>query len=991
MLHHTSVVQVRTVQRASAIVDPGAFGSRALPTPQVQSTPRLQALLSVTEDLAGALTPCEVATVIAARGTRALGASSAVVMLLDEETGGLDCIASQDVASDELVAWRNLPLGRPCPLTDAMRSGDAVAANSAAELSGRYPRSDILGPPGGRVAVPLVVRGRSVGGICFQYSGDVVLAAEDLAFAFALAKQCSLALERGMFFRREEQQRANVGRLQQITAALARTMTMEEATRAIVEAVAEGLHCAAGWLAVVAPEGDDVCMCYARGTGQDVVARPQRFPLDRPGPVRDVLVSGEMRCFRDAASYAAAYADLAAQTGEDGCEGAVLLPLLIDGTPRAVLGLRFAGVVRFDDDFLALLSAVEVECAAALQRAQLLDAERAARGDLAFLLEASELLSSSLDGEHTLQTLADLVVPRVADWCAVIVVGADGPELHGFAHRQESKRSFGRELRRRRLQNPSLPDGLTEVLTTGKARILPNISAANIRRRLVDPFFAEPIDELGLCSLMIVPLKHDDDVLGALVLGLGDGERRFGAQAVALAEEIAARASTAMVHTRQHEEVRRARADAERARTEAERAREQAEGASRVKDEFLALLGHELRNPLMPITTALALMKLRDDDAHARERAIIERQANHLLRLVDDLLDVSRIARGKIELRRRAIELAPIISRAVEIVSPALELGAHRLDIDVPAEGVRVDGDEDRLVQVFSNLLSNAARYTPRGGRISLSAQASGGHVVVRVRDNGRGMSQELLPHVFDIFRQGPRTIDRSEGGLGLGLAIVKNFVEFHGGQVGASSEGPGRGSEFWVRLPLLDSREVTPSVLHPDLRDMAPAVRGRRVLVVDDNADAAHALAEVLTHVGHDVAIAHDGPSALALAAQRAPEVALLDIGLPVMDGYELASRLRELVGDDLMLVAITGYGQESDRERARRAGFDHHRVKPVAVPELLTLVDKGGGGCHAPDRAAAADPTADDGASGDGASDERPPEGDHAGARRGGLSAGT
>lgn len=912
--------------------------------PQVQSTPRLLALLSVTEDLAAALTPREVASVIAARGTRALGAQTAAVLLLEDDGRWLDCVCSDNVPCSELAGWggRSFPEA-PRPLIDAIRTGDAVVLRSAAEGAARYPEKELVGPPGARIALPLMVRGRSFGGVIFEYDHDVDLAADDLAFAVALAKQCSLALERGVFFRREERQRANVGRLQQITAALARTMTMDDATRSVVEAVADALSCAAGWLAVLVPQTAEVLMSYARGKREDLARRWPRFPASTPGPIRDVLASGEMRCFPDAKSYVDAYPALAKNILGEGYEAAVLLPLLIDGEPGAVLGLRFREPLRFDDDFLGLLSAVSVECAAALQRAQLLDGERAARGDLAFLLEASKLLAASLEGEQTLQSLADLVVPRIADWCAVVLLNGGGRELLAFAHRDPSKRRLGAELELRRSRGEQLPWGIPSVLASGKTRVEFSVSEDAIERGAGDAGVKQIVREIGMRSLMVVPLKGGDETFGAIVFGQGEGDRRFGPQNITLAEEIAARASTAMVHKRRHDEVERARADAERARAEAERARELAEGASRVKDEFLALLGHELRNPLMPITTALALMKLRDDGAHAKERAIIERQANHLLRLVDDLLDVSRIARGKIELRRRPIELSPVIGRAVEIVSPALEIGEHRLEIDVPQQGLRVDGDEDRLVQVFSNLLSNAAKYTPRHGSISVQARAVGGRAEVRVRDNGRGMAEELLPHVFDIFRQGPRTIDRSEGGLGLGLAIVKNFVEFHGGEVTASSDGPGKGSEFCVRLPLLAAVEEAPLLLEHELGRIGSTRSRKRVLVVDDNVDAAQALAEVLSHVGHDVTVAHDGPSALSLVTTAPPDVALLDIGLPVMDGYELATRLRELLGDEVMLVAITGYGQESDRERARRAGFNHHRVKPVAVQELLTLIENG------------------------------------------------
>jgi signal transduction histidine kinase len=926
-------------------------------TTQVQSAPRLHALLSVTEDLASAMTPREVARVIARRGLRALAADGALVLLVDDEGTHLEHAFAEETPLEEIERWRRQPLDVTHPIADAVRGAEPVILETAEAVRRRYGSDNpLLGPGGGYIALPFIVRGRAAGGVGFRFERDIEVRDEDLAFASALAKQCGLALERGVFFRREEQQRANVGKLQQVTAALARTMTVEEACGAVVDAVAEALQCPGGWLALFEPEEEEIVLAYARGQSEAMAAGWRRVRVDASGPIKDVLVAGEMLCFSSRDEWRGAYPAFSAE--HDGPRGgaAALVPLLVEGEIRAVLGLRFAGDVRFDDELKDLLTAAAAECAAAIGRADLLDAERAARTDLAFLLEASRLLAASLDGKRTLQTLAELVVPRIADWCGVDMARRDGGvELQAFSHRDPAKASLALELRRQFPPTVALEEGgVGLVLQTGEPfacyRVTREMLAASEHpRELVDGML-----EVGLHSTIVVPLKDGDETLGALSLGLEEGDRRFDDATLALAEEIAARAGTAIANARRHEDLRRAREeaerarkDAERARQEAERAREAAERASRVKDEFLALLGHELRNPLMPITTALTLMQLRDENAHAKERAIIARQANHLLRLVDDLLDVSRIARGHIELRRQAVEVATVLARAIETASPALEAGQHRLEVHAAQAGLRVDGDEDRLVQVFSNLLTNAAKYTPRSGRITVHARAEDSRVVVSVKDTGRGMPTDLVSRVFDMFVQGPRTIDRTEGGLGLGLAIVKNLVEFHGGEVGAWSDGPGTGSEFWVRLPLLDApapRPVLAGTGGPDAALDAVAPRAaRRILVVDDNADAATALAEALAHVGHVVSVAHDGPSALALAGELNPEVALLDIGLPLMDGYELATRLREQHGDRLLLVAITGYGQRSDRERAYAAGFNHHHVKPIALQDLLAVVEEG------------------------------------------------
>ena len=358
--------------------------------------------------------------------------------------------------------------------------------------------------------------------------------------------------------------------------------------------------------------------------------------------------------------------------------------------------------------------------------------------------------------------------------------------------------------------------------------------------------------------------------------------------------------------------------------------------ASRAKDEFLAMLGHELRNPLSPIVTALQLLKARGDPRGAKEQAIIQRQVDHLIRLVDDLLDVSRITRGKVELRVESVEIAQVLAKSVEMASVLIEQRRHHLTIDVPPAGMRWRGDPTRLAQVVCNLLTNAARYTAPGGQVRLRAYLEGPDIVISVADNGRGMAPDLLPRVFQLFFQGHQGVERAEGGLGIGLALVKNLVELHGGTVEAKSDGPNCGSEFIVRLPRLHAdAELAHTVPSNDARPSD--CDQRRILIVDDNADAAELLGMLLRSSGHSVLIAHDPLEALRQAESFDPQVALLDIGLPVMDGYELARRLRAKTQETCRLIALTGYGQESDRKRSEASGFDGHLVKPVDVDVLL------------------------------------------------------
>ena len=379
-------------------------------------------------------------------------------------------------------------------------------------------------------------------------------------------------------------------------------------------------------------------------------------------------------------------------------------------------------------------------------------------------------------------------------------------------------------------------------------------------------------------------------------------------------------------------------------RTEIERLKSAAESANRMKDEFLAMLGHELRNPLSPIKTALDVMRLRG--RHSPEQAILERQVAHLTRLVDDLLDVSRIARGKIDLRKKPIEIAEVALRAIEMAGPILEQRNHELEVSIPRTGLHVEADPERFAQILSNLLTNAAKYSDPGSRITMMASRDADRVRISLKDEGIGIAPEMLERIFGLFIQEPQSIDRSRGGLGLGLTIVRNLVQLHGGTVVARSEGVGKGSEFVLEFPLIDSsgREADSDAL---AQRTPPVHTAKRVLIVDDNGDAASMLKLGLESIGHIVVTAPDGPSAIEIARMFQPEVAFLDIGLPAMDGYELARHLREVPGisPDLRLIAITGYGLESDRQRAMAAGFAAHTVKPVNFDTLAALCSAGDG----------------------------------------------
>jgi signal transduction histidine kinase len=370
-------------------------------------------------------------------------------------------------------------------------------------------------------------------------------------------------------------------------------------------------------------------------------------------------------------------------------------------------------------------------------------------------------------------------------------------------------------------------------------------------------------------------------------------------------------------------------------------ARAAAEEAGRAKDEFLAMLGHELRNPLAPIVTALHLMRLRGEGSFENERAVIERQVGHLVRLVDDLLDVSRVARGELRLERGRVEVAAVVANAIEVAGPLVEERRHRLTVSVPRTGLLLDADAERIAQVVTNLVTNAAKYTPAGGQITVLARAEAEHIVLEVADDGAGIAPELLPVVFDAFTQGPQGLDRKNGGLGLGLAIARQLIVAHGGTIEARSAGPGRGTTMVVHLPR--AQAASPTAASTDDVTPRPAHRTpRRVLVVDDNPDAVELLHDALRQVGHEVRTAADAPSALQLVQSFAPDIAFIDIGLPVMDGYELARQLRRVSSFAMTpLVAVTGYAQDNDRRRALASGFTEHLSKPLTPDRVFDCIE--------------------------------------------------
>jgi signal transduction histidine kinase/DNA-binding response OmpR family regulator len=560
----------------------------------------------------------------------------------------------------------------------------------------------------------------------------------------------------------------------------------------------------------------------------------------------------------------------------------------------------------------------EQEVALAREQAARAAAEEATRRSQ-FLAEASTVLTSSLDHAATVRSLTRLAVPQLADVAAVTLVGEPGQPWRSELAWVPSPAGPVHTLS---LEAPEGPDdevraAVERVLRTGRPEVLEGLAV---------PY--PPKGAAGaaggaaglLRRALLLPLLARGRTLGVLSLAMGESGRRFGRDDVALAEDLAGRAAIAIDNARLYRDIRE---------------------ADRRKNEFLAMLAHELRNPLAPIRNAAQVLRLLGLENPTLDwaRDVLDRQVGQMVRIVDDLLDVSRITRGKIQLRTEPVDVAAVVARAVETSRPLIDARRHGLSVALPPEPLRAEADPARLAQVLANLLNNAAKYTEEGGQIWLDVAREAGEVVFRVRDTGIGIPREMLASVFELFTQADRSLDRSQGGLGIGLTLVKSLVEMHGGSVRASSEGPGKGSEFVVRLPALPADPPPPSA--NGSREVAGAGARRRVLVVDDNVDGADSLAILLRAARHEVAVSHDGAAALREAEAFRPEVVLLDIGLPGMSGYEVARRLRQLPGlEGVLLVALTGYGQDEDRQRSRDAGIDHHLVKPADPQALQQLL---------------------------------------------------
>ncbi|MGN6547853.1 MAG: PAS domain S-box protein [Aureliella sp.] len=538
-----------------------------------------------------------------------------------------------------------------------------------------------------------------------------------------------------------------------------------------------------------------------------------------------------------------------------------------------------------------------------------------------FLAEASAALATVVDYQSTLQMVATLAVPRFGDWCAVDIAQPNGTLMRrAVTHVDAEKVHLAYELAQRYPFQGDSAVGPPMVARTGQPEILQMVPESLLVALSRDRDHLELLRQLGLKSYLSVPMKARGKVIGVLTFVSSTG-RHYSESDLEVAEDLAHRAGVAVENARLYEALK---------------------DADRRKDEFLATLAHELRNPLAPIRTGLEVLKLAGDDRNlANEtREVMQKQLEHMVRLVDDLLEVSRITRGKLQLRKERVELNSAITSAIEAARPLIDDAGHTLKLNLLPEPIYVDADPTRLSQIFTNLLSNAAKYTDRAGVIELTVTRNEEHLTVSVRDSGIGIPAEHLSKIFEMFSQVDSAIERSQGGLGIGLSLVRALVEMHGGAVEAKSEGPGKGSEFIVRLPILKTHKEQPQEAPPS-EETRRRFANHRILVVDDNKDAARCLAMLLKIMGNETATAHDGAEAIEAAREFRPDIVLLDIGMPKMNGYEVARSIRKAAwGQGMILVAVTGWGQEEDKRRAVEAGFNLHLTKPIEASSLHKLL---------------------------------------------------
>ncbi|HXH83495.1 MAG TPA: GAF domain-containing protein [Candidatus Tectomicrobia bacterium] len=898
-----------------------------------------EAIAASTRLLSRALDARLAAEIVVEAAQRTLQVPLALVMRLDDSGAARILASAGDVAPHfdpkSIVPPGRGTIGRAIAERRLVISPN-VLTDARITLGDDFRRRLEESPYRATMAVPLFANDVVQGALFVADRAGRTFSPEAVALAEMLAEQAAVALQNVRLFEERERQRREA----EVIAELARTINgpldLDTVLRRVTAAVRELCGADVSAVGLREPDSDLVTFRYVDEASQE------RWSQIRVEPGRGlggrVLQTGLPARTADYAAETTVTPHYLRPVIDEGLRAMAVAPIRIE---NRIAGLLYAANRRpgaFTSRDEAVLQRLADHAGVAIRHRSMLAAEQEARARaeserrrlaellgrveaaqerLGFLADASTVLALSLDYEETLQSIAALAVPRLADWCIVHVLEEDGGVRRlAVVHSDPAKVRLAQWLQRRYPMDMKAPLGPARVMRTGRSEFYQELPDELLVAFAQDASHLAELRALGLRSAMIVPLTARGQVLGTISFVTAESGRRYTAPDLAVAEDLGRRAAFAVDHARLYRAAQR---------------------ADRHKDEFLAILAHELRSPLTPILSAMRIIGRRvpDQPSVQRSREVVERQVRHLARLLDDLLDVSRISRGRIELRRIPVQLASVVADALETTRAQIDERRHRLTVSMPDSSITLMADPTRLAQVFTNLLVNAARYTPPGGEIAIAAAVDGEEAVVRVRDSGLGIPRDMLNRVFDPFAQVDVHRERGFGGLGIGLTLVRRLVELHGGSVTAHSEGLGHGSEFVVRLPVAAPGAAPP----PASRRPTEAV-SRHVLVIEDEADNRQMLREVLELEGHRVAVASDGASGVALALTERPDIALVDIGLPVLDGYEVARRLRKAFGQSIRLVALTGYGQEQDRARAREAGFDAHVVKPVELDDLLRIV---------------------------------------------------
>jgi PAS domain S-box-containing protein len=869
---------------------------------------RLKTLSDLAAALSDARSRSEVARVVVDHGMRAAGADTCTLYELDDSGEVLELVGDRGVSAEVIEKIRQVTATSGNPgMFATMKSGAATWVENEADYAKLFPALANLKAQGRRAkafwSMPLVAEGRPLGLLGVGFYENRRFSPEERDVVETLAKHCAQALLRASRMEREEEARSWF------------TTTLRSIGDAVIATDARGCvtfmnHVAetlTGWT-----EGD----AEGRPLEEvfDIVSEHTRAAVE--SPVVKVLREGGIVGLAN-------HTVLRSRAG-------VEIPIDDSGAPIRNEGGRVLGVVLVFRDVTS-------------------DKRDRARSE--FLAKAGEALVASIDYQATLATVARFAVPTLADWCAVELLepGAKASKQVAVAHVDESKIRFAREFGERYPPDPNARTGVPEVIRTGKSALYIDIPQALLEGSARDDEHLEIIRNLHLKSAMVVPLRVRGRSFGAITFVYAESGRRYSEDDLTFAEDFARRAAMAIENALFLRETEEARAKERMLRSEAEL-------ASRAKDQFLATVSHELRTPLNAIlgwTVTLRQRKQAEDVDRAL--AIVERNARVQTKLIEDVLDISRIISGKLELNLGPTNVAEAVSAAVETVAPAAQAKDINTSIDVPDGSLTFTADADRLQQIVWNLLSNAVKFTPKGGSVTVGAFRDGSEVCIFVSDTGEGIRSEVLPLVFDPFQQADASTTRRHGGLGLGLSIVKQLVSAHGGTVRAESEGEGKGAKLTVRLP---ARAVVPAISRMASSDAvqaraaatgpAPRLDGLRLLVVDDEEDALVLVGEVLREQGAEVHCAASALEALARFEEIRPDVIVSDIGMPGVDGLSLIRQIRALTpqqGGRTPAVALTAYARTEEAQRAFAAGYQMHVAKPVEPAHLATVVANLGG----------------------------------------------